>query len=205
MAYDTSRNAKVIISLALAAWIGGILVSREGVPAIFEVVYAVGFAVAVIVVMFYLIGDAGWRMLARRYRATEPVEVAWQRCPTAQMALVSVDHPDFQKLKTRFVGGSLRMATTTDALHLATMVSGLPILDRYFPRLRIPWGAVSRARTFEAHGWFAPLGEARAAMRAAYDPHYTGKFVEIEIGEPPVFIQLPAVMLGEGLRQLPGS
>ena len=202
MAYDKNRNAKVIVPLAVAAWLGGILVSREGVPAVLEVVYAVVFALAVIVVVFYLVGDTGWRPLARRYRATEPDRVAWQRCPTAQMSLVSVDHPDFQKLKTRFVGGTLRVAATADALHLATMISGLPLLGWYFPRLRIPWGAITRARAFEAPGWVAPSQEP-GLIRAAYDPNYTGKFVEMEIVDPPVFIQLPAAVLGEGLRQLP--
>jgi len=37
-------------------------------------------------------------------------------------------------------------------------------------------------------------------MQVAYDPNYTGKFIEMEVGEPPVFIQLPAAIVGEGTR-----
>ena len=36
MKYDPNRNSKVIIPLAIVAWLGGILVSREGVPAVLE-------------------------------------------------------------------------------------------------------------------------------------------------------------------------
>ena len=203
MSADRNRNAKVIIPLALAAWVGGILISREGVPPVFEAVYFVTFAVAVIGIVFYLMGDTGWRALARRYRSTDADALAWQACPTAQMARVSVDHPDFQKLKMRFVGGTLRVATSADALHLATLISAVPILGRSFPRLRIPWPAVVRARTFEAPGWFLP--SAGPGIRAAYDPNYTGQFVELELGDPPVFIQLPAVVLGDALQRLPAS
>jgi hypothetical protein len=200
-----SRGERSAATLALAAWVGGILVSRDGVPAIFEVVYAVVFVLAVVVVVFYLVGDTGWRKLAHRYRATGSTEFVWQPCPAAQVSLVSVDHPDFQRFKTRFVGGSLRVAATSDALHLGTLVSGVPVLGWCLPRLRIPWAAVSRARAFDAPGWYAPLAESGSAMRAAYDPNYTGEFVEMEIGDPPVYIQLPAAVLGEGLRRLPAS
>lgn len=36
----------------------------------------------------------------------------------------------------------------------------------------------------------------------SYDPNYTGTFVELVVGEPPVFIQLPEKLLGEGTAQL---
>jgi hypothetical protein len=38
----------------------------------------------------------------------------------------------------------------------------------------------------------------------AYDPNYTGTFIELEAGEPTVYIQLPETILGEGLHRLPG-
>ena len=203
MTHDPNRNAKVIIPLALAAWLGGLLVSRDGVPAVFEVVFVVAFVVAVPVAVFYLIGETGWRALAKRHRATVPFAGTWTPCATGQMALVSVDHPEFRKVKMRFVGGSLRVATTADALHLSTIVSGLPVLRWFFPALRIPWVAISKAHAFEAPGWFAPLVEPGSLLQIAYDPNYTGKFIEMEIGESPVFIQLPAGILGDGLSHLP--
>ena len=42
--------------------------------------------------MFFLIGEAGWRALAKRYRASVLFAGTWTLCPTGQMALVSVDH-----------------------------------------------------------------------------------------------------------------
>ena len=202
MKYDANRNAKLIIPLAIAAWLGGMLVSGENVPAVFEVIFAVAFAIAVPVVVFYLIGEAGWRALAKRYRASIPFSGDWQPCATGQMALVSVDDPRFRKMKMRFIGGSLRVATTADALYLTTIVSGLPILSWFFPRLQIPWAAVSGAHAFEAPGWFTPLVEPGTLLQVAYDPNYTGKFIEMEIGDPTVFVQLPAAIFGENLSRL---
>ena len=204
MKYDPNRNAKVIIPLALAAWLGGIVVFREGVPAVFEVAYVVAFAIAVPVTVFYLIGEAGWRALSKRYRASVRFAGTWKLCPTGQMALVSVDHPEFHKVKMRFVGGSLRVATTADALHLTTMISGLPVLRWFFPALQIPWSAVSKAHAFEAPGWFSPASEPGTLLQVAYDPNYTGKFIEMELGDPSVFVQLPAEILGESVSRLPG-
>ena len=204
MKYDPNKNAKVIIPLALAAWLAGMLVFREGVPAVFEVVFVAAFAIAVPAVVFYLIGEAGWRALAKRYRASVPFSGDWQACATGQMALVSVDHPEFHKVKMRFIGGSLRVAPTADALHLTTMFSGLPVLRWFFPSLQIPWAAVTKAHAFEAPGWFSPASEPGTLLQVAYDPNYTGKFIEMEVGDPSVFIQLPAEILGEGVSRLPG-
>jgi hypothetical protein len=119
------------------------------VPAVFEVIFVAASAIAVPVVVFYVIGEAGWRALAKRYRASVPFSGDWQACATGQMVLVSVDPPKFHKVKMRLVGGSLRVATTADALHLTTMVSGLPVLRWFFPTLQIPWMAVSKAHAFE--------------------------------------------------------
>ena len=204
MTYDPNRNAKVIVPLIVAAWLGGILVSGEGVPAVFEVLFAVAFVIAVPLAVFYLIGEAGWRALAKRYRASAPFTGTWTRCPTGQMALVSVDHPDFRKARMRFIGGSLQVATSADALHLTTMFSGLPVLRQFFPSVKIPWAAVSKARAFEAPGWLTPQDEPGTLLRIAYDPNYTGTFIEMEIGNPTVFIQLPAWIFGEYLARLPG-
>lgn len=204
MKYDPNRNAKVIIPLALAVWLGGILAFMSGAPAVVEIVYVVAFAVAVPVVVFYLIGEAGWRALARHFRATAPFKGTWQPCPTGQMALVSVDHPEFHKARMRFVGGSLRVATTDDALLLSTMVSGIPILGWFLPSLRIPWTAVSRGHAFEAPGWVTPARESGALLQVSFDPNYTGTFIELEAGDPLVFIQLPAGILGQGVSRLPG-
>jgi hypothetical protein len=203
MAYDPNRNAKVIIPLAVGAWLGGILLTRDGVPASVRVIAVIAFALAVPAVVFYLMGAAGWKALARRHRARGPDRTDWQLCPTGQMAQVGVEHPDFHKVKMRFVGGTLRVATSPDALHLSTLGTRVPVLGWFFPRLAIPWSAVTNAHAFEAPGWFAPPSAPGASIQAAYDPGYTGRFVEMEIGDAGVFIQLPAAALGDGLARLP--
>jgi hypothetical protein len=58
------------------------------------------------------------------------------------------------------------------------------------------------ARPYEARGWFR-RDEPGALLEASYDPNYTGTFIELKIGEPPVFLQLPAGMLGEAASRLP--
>ena len=204
MKYDRNKNAKVIVPLAIAAWLGGILVFKGGVPVVAEVVFVVAFAVAVPTAVFYLIGEAGWRGLAKRHRASLPFDGEWTPCPTGQMALVNVDHPDFNKVKMRFGGGSLKVAATAEGLHLTTMLSKVPVLGLFFPRLQIPWAAVRQAHAFEAPGWFTPASKPGTLLQAAYDPNYTGTFIEMEVGEPPVFIQLPEAILGKGLVSLPG-
>ena len=197
-----NKNAQVIIPVAIVAWLVGILVFAVEVPAVFEVLFIVAFAIGVPVMVFYLIGEAGWRKLAKDHRQVAPFEAEWTLCPTGQMALVSVDHPQFQRVKMRFVGGALRVAATADALHLSTIFSALPVLGWFLPPLQIPWTAVAKARAYEAPGWFRPASEPGTVLQAAYDPNYTGTFIEMEVGEPPVFIQLPAALLGEGASRL---
>ncbi len=202
---DRNRNAKVIIPLAVVAWLLAIAVFRDGVPALFRGLYVAAFAIIVPCVVFYLIADTGWRALAARHRQTLPFRGPWRACATGQMARVSVSHPDFERMKMRWVGGTLRVGATAEALYLSTPVSSLPGLRSLFPTLQIPWASVAAARAFEAPGWFRPPQESGALLQAAYDPGYTGKFVEIEVGSPPVFIQLPADVLGDAIARLPLS
>jgi hypothetical protein len=119
------------------------------------------------------------------------------------MARVSVHDPRFDKVKMRFVGGALSMATSPEALHLKTIFSKLPLLSWFLPELSVPWPAVRAAHEFEAPGWFRPPSEPGALLQAGYDPNYTGTFIEMEIGDEPVFVQLPEAMLGEAVGRLP--
>jgi hypothetical protein len=199
-----NRNAQVIIPFAIGVWLLGVVAFTAGLPPIFEVLFVVAFAVAVPLVVFYLMSAGGWRQLARPFRAEQPYSGEWVGCATGQMAIVSVDHPQFNQVKMRFVGGSLRVASTVEALHLKTIFTRLPLLGMFVPELRIPWSRVTRAREFEAPGWFAPLREPGTLLQVAYDPNYTGTFIELEAGEPTVYIQLPETILGEGLHRLPG-
>jgi hypothetical protein len=196
-----NKNAQVIIPLAIAVWLVGVLFYAFDLPPLLGVACIVAFAIGVPIVVFYLMGEGGWRRLAKSFRQVAPPAVGWTLCPTGQMALVSVEHPQFDRVKMRFVS-ALRVAATSDALHLSTIFSALPVLGLFFPPLQIPWSAVSKARAFEAPGWFRPASQPGTLLQAAYDPNYTGTFVEIEVGEPPVFIQLPASILGEGVSRL---
>lgn len=197
-----NKNARVIIPAAIVIWLLGIVVFREGAPAVVQGVYIVAFAIGVPFMVFYLMAETGWRALAKSYREIAPFAGSWKPCATGQMALVSVHHPDFQRMKMRFVGGSLRVGTTADALYLSTLFSRLPVLRWFFPILQIPWSAVSKAHAFDAPGWFRPASEPGSLLQVAYDPNYTGKFIEMEIGEPPVFLQLSEEILGEAVSRL---
>lgn len=199
----SNKNAKVIIPTAVAAWLVGIVVSRPGTPGVIQAAFVVAFVVAIPLIVFYLMAESGWRALARGHRAVVPFNGPWRLCATGQMAPVSVDHPDFRRIKMRFIGGTLRIGTTDDGLYLSTLFSKLPVLQLFFPTVRIPWSAIRSARAFEAPGWFTPLREPGTLLQVAYDPNYTGKFIEIEVGEPPVFLQLSAEILGESISRLP--
>ena len=201
--HDRNRNAKVIIPLAIAAWLGGILVFATGAPLVLQVLFIVAFALAVPVTVLYLISASGWRQLARYHKVRSPVAGDWRGIPTGQMALVSVDHPDFDKVKMRFVGGTLRVAVAPEGLGLSTPISRIPVVSWWFPTLHIPWSAVTSAREFEAPGRFTPPSSPGALLQIAYDPNYTGTFVELEIGTPPVFVQLPQPLFGDALHGLP--
>lgn len=83
------------------------------------------------------------------------------------------------------------------------LFSRIPILGRFFPDVEIPWSAVTSATTFEAPGWFKPLRDPGTILQVTYDPNYTGTFVELVVGEPPVFIQLSADLLGDAMSRLP--
>lgn len=199
-----NKNAKVIIPFALATWLISALLTREGTPEVARGAFAIAFAVAVPLIVFYLMADLGWRTLATRYRARMRFTGAWRPYPTAAMAHVSVDDPEYRRNQMRFLGGTLRLGTSDEALHLSMLFSKVPLLGRFFPEVRIPWSAVTSARTYEAPGWFTPASSPGALVQAAYDPNYRGRFVELVVGEPPVFLQLPADLLGERvLARLP--
>lgn len=201
----SGKNAKVIIPFVLVTWLASVVLFRAGTPAVVEAAFAIAIAVAIPVMVFYLMAETGWSTLARRYRARESFNGVWRPCPTGQMAHVSVNDPAYQRNKMRLVGGTLRLGTTGEALYLSMLFSRVPILGRFFPDVRIPWSAVMTARTYEAPGWFRPQSEPSTLFQAAYDPNYTGTFVELVVGEPPVFLQLPADLLGETMSRLPLS
>jgi hypothetical protein len=121
-----------------------------------------------------------------------------------QMAMVSVNHPQYQRNTLR-LASTLRVGTAADALYLSTLFSRLPVLGLFFPTVRIAWPAISKATPYEAPGWVGANQGTGALLQATYDPNYTGTFVELEVGDPPVFLQLPADVLGDELSRLPSA
>lgn len=197
-----NRNARVIIPLALAAWLVAIVLDKTDAPKEIFVAFGVCFAVAVPLVVFYLMAEAGWSTLARRFRQIAPFNGAWRQCPTAYMALVSMDDPGYQSSKMGFIS-TLRVGTTAEALYLSMLFSKVPILGLFFPNVQIPWSTVRKARAFDAPGFFSANLSPGALVQVNYDPNYTGTYIELEIGEPPVFLQLSASVLGDAIERLP--
>jgi hypothetical protein len=109
-----------------------------------------------------------------------------------------LDSPDFEQQKVRLVF-ILRVATSPDALH----VSAIPPFSLLVPPLQIPWPAIARARSVDAAGWVRGPREGGALVQLTYDPGYTGEFVELQVREPQVFIQLPMLALGDATTYLP--
>jgi hypothetical protein len=193
-------NAKVIIPLAVAFWLLAIVIFRDGVPAIIKGVFVAVFVITVPLVVFYLIAETGWSTLAKSYRATVPFKGTWRLNPTVHVSRVSVRDPQYERSKMRFIS-MLRTGTSEDGLYLSTLLSRVPVLGLFFPTLRIPWSAVTKATTYEAPGWVRPVDDP-GKIQIAYDPNYTGTFVEIEAGRPPVYLQLPLQTLGEHAGRL---
>jgi len=197
-----NKNARVIIPLALGAWLVALILEKTGAPKAIYVAFGVAFAVTVPLVVFHFMAETGWSRLARRFRQVAPFNGAWRACPTGYMALVRMDDPDYQRSKMGFIS-TLRVGTSADALYLSMLFSKVPILGRFFPNVQIPWPTVRSARSFEAPGFFKANQNSGALVQVNYDPNYTGTYIELEIGEPPVFLQLPAGILGDAIAYLP--
>lgn len=195
-----NKNAKVIIPLALTFPLVAFILDKTDAPKAMHVAFYVSFALAIPLVVFYLMAEAGWSTLAKRFRQSAPFNGAWRQCPTGYMALVSMDDPDYQSSKMGFIS-TLRVGTTAEALYLSMLFSKIPILGLFFPNVQIPWSTVRTARTFDAPGFFKK-GDV-ALVQLNYDPNYTGTYIELEIGEPSVFLQLPAGVLGDAMARLP--
>lgn len=194
-----SRNPRVVIPLAAAVWLAFVTISVVGAPP-FVLATAIGVAGVVIpVVVAYLITDSGWRQLSARFRARIPYLGDWTTVRTAHMSRVPSDHSAYAEGKMRFLG-TLRVAARDEGLHLSTHFSRVPLLGLFFPRLHIPWSEVASARAFQAPGWVSQ--NRGAAAQATYDLGYRGEFIELQIGDPPVYLQLPANLLDEHVRRL---
>jgi hypothetical protein len=192
-------NARFIIPAAIGLWLVSILVFSDRVPGWLQV--AAGLAMFLFIawlVAFLILRQSGWHDLARAYPARPPLAGAWHTCRTAVMAGVSLDSPEYERRKVRF-NFIVRVGADDQALY----VSALPILRPLLPPIRIPWPAMANARYFDAAGWVNAPPDPGALLQLTYDPGYKGQFVEIEIREPKIFLQLPTHLLAGALPHLP--
>ena len=191
--------AKVVIPLALGVWLVGIFAFRTGVPDWAKVTIAFAMAALIaFVVGFLILGQSGWRQLARAYPANPPLSGPWTVCPTAVMSQVSVEDPQHARRRVR-LNFILRTGCDANALH----ISAPALVSALLPPIRIPWSAIARARYFDAPGWIVPASNPGTLLQVAYDPGYKGKFLEIEIAQPNYFLQLPADLLTQAMPRLP--
>jgi hypothetical protein len=197
-----NRNARLVIPLAVGVWLLAVAATFPELPGALrrsaEIASIVAVMVGVPLVIGYLMGDAGWLMLREQFPPVGPFRGQWQPCPTAQMARVPMDHPDFRSSRLRLTS-MLRVGVTEDALHLGTWFFWYPWVTSL---LQIPWSAVRSWRPFDAPGWVDASRDPGALVQATYDPGYRGPFVELEIGEPPVYLQLPRVLVEPALPRL---
>jgi len=193
------NNAKFIIPAAIGLWLLGPILFAPNRPGWVHVVGGIGCFLGIAgLVGFLLIRNTGWPALAARYPARHAVPGPWHPCRTVVMALVPVEDPGYERAKVRIVS-ILRVATTEESLNLAAIGPLRPII----PALQIPWTAMVRARRLDPSGWVRGPQEPGALFQLTYDPGYTGDFVEIELHEPTVFLQLPLGVLGEAAGKLP--
>lgn len=197
-----SRNALIIIPFVAFVWFIGARFGREA-PFWFQLSFFVVVGFMLLAIFVFLMTDTGWRTLARAYRVTRPFEGKWHLADSANISRVSIRDPAFGKNRTR-LSALLRVGATDEALYLSTPFSRIPLVNLLMPAIQVPWSAIRLARVYKASGYVNASAalQSAARRRAAYDPGYTGDFVELVIGTAPVFMQLPLDLLGAGKERL---
>jgi hypothetical protein len=197
-----SKNALVILPFVVGVWFVGATVGRQA-PFWAQLAFFIAVGIGMLCVFLFLIADTGWRRLSRTYRASGPFDGQWRICNAGHISRVSIRDHDFIKNRTR-LSALLRVGASDDALHLRTPFSRVPLFKLFLPQLEVPWSAIRLARVYTASGWASSSAalQSAARRRAAYDPSYTGEFVELVIGDGPVFMQMPLELLGVGIERL---
>ena len=200
MAERGTSNAKFIIPAVLALWLVSTLLTNKNVPGWLKGLTGVAMGVAIVgLVGFLFLRQSGWRELARRYPAVPALAAErWRTCRTAVLSRVGLDQPAYERSKVR-LSFILRVGSDDQALYLSAISFLRPLL----PPLRLPWNAIARVRYFDPAGWVRQVRDRGALLQLTYDPGYTGHFVEIEVAEPTVFVQLPVALLTEAIPHFP--
>ena len=197
------RVARLIIPLAI-----GLSLAFSAVALLPDNLQRPGVAVLAVIavavcayVVFRLLAASGWDLLAKRFRARAHYVGKWQTIPTAQIAPCSIDDADYASSQARLVG-TLKAAAADDGLHFSILLAKVPVLGLMFPEIHIPWSEILGARTYEAPGWVSPQATPGTVIQAGYDPNYKGRFVELKVGQPTVYIQLPVTIFGDQMDRL---
>lgn len=98
------------------------------------------------------------------------------------MAPVSYEDPGFVRVKHR-LAGIVRIGATPEALFLRCVKPFYFLL----PPLQIPWSAMS-SRTLEVSRLMPTLGRPGPIIQANFEIGPGGRFVELHLKEPPVYI-----------------
>lgn len=201
---DRNQIAKVVIPLAIGAWLIGGLVMRPGVPGWAVGLFTVCFVAAVLGTLFYFFTHGSWAELAKRYPVKQPFSGTWAACPTLHVSSVSWNDPDYNRTKMRFVG-IMRFGMTEQDLHAHTIFSSVPGLSLMFPAAQIPWSAIKSAQMNQQSGMVQAPRSPGTLFQATYDPGFSGEVVELAVGEPPIFMQFKSDVLGASVAKLPLS
>lgn len=194
-------NWKFIIPTAIGLWLLLPRVLESNLPPWAKVSVCVAAALLIAgLVGFLLVRQTAWFDLAQRYPARLPVSEPWRWCRTAVLSRAALDAPTYEQEKVR-LHSILRVAATHDALNLAA----IPVFRPLIPPVQIPWSAIAHARAFDGSGWIQPPSNPGAFFQLSYDPGSKGRFAELELTDPRLFIQLPAEALGSAWDRLPLS
>jgi hypothetical protein len=102
MAQRPLGNSKIILPLIVGLIVLVELALYFQFPTWLDAIGGVAvFASIPCVIAFLFVEQSGWRALARRYRAVQPITGAWKTCRTAVLATVALNDPDYGRSKVR--------------------------------------------------------------------------------------------------------
>jgi hypothetical protein len=148
-------------------------------------------------VLVLFVRQSRWRRLSARYPASPAFTGTWRTCRTSIVSPVALGESGYRQNKVVFIF-AMRVGADEQALYL----SGASVFRLLLPPVRVPWSAIVRVRHFEANAW-TDRPQALHTVQFVYDPGYSGPFVELEVADPHLFIQLPAAQIKEALAHLP--
>ena len=192
-------NSKFIIPAAIVFWLVGIFVFKNETPDWLKIVTAVVLFLAIVILVgFLFLRQSSWRKLAQKFPSTQPFTGLLKTCQTAVIDSISITAPNYTKPKVR-LNFIVKVGSDADALYIST----IKIFRALLPTIQIPYSAITSTRYFDAAGWVKAPSSPGSLINLQYDPGYKGQFLEIEISEPKIFIQLPASQLTEAIQYLP--